>query len=481
MRRVAVLATVAAGGMILGGCAVGPRSVPPSTPPTAQGPFVSADRPEQAAPAPLPPLWWRLYSDPVLDSLVQQALTHNQDLRVAAANLAYAQGLLEEARAGRFPSTDLTASGPAYSRIAFGTLAGRAAKTAYSAGLTASYQVDLFGRIRRGIQAARANAEATQAAEDVVRVTVASQTASAYADICGFGEQLDVARRSADLVQQTYTLTVTERDAGALSDFDVAREGVILAQAQAAIAPLEGQRRTALFTLAALIGRTPALVPAEAAACRAPPRITQPLPVGDGAALLKRRPDVREAERNLAAATFRIGVAAADLYPTVSIGGAVSNAATTVGGLGNTATATYSIGPALNWSFPNILVARSRVHEAGAQASGALASFDNVVLQALGDTEKALSTYGAELDHHIALAEAKKTADEALRLADVQFKAGAASFLDLITAEQTAVAADQALAQSDQTISSDQVAVFQALGGGWEGAPAVTPPRIPGA
>jgi NodT family efflux transporter outer membrane factor (OMF) lipoprotein len=489
MRGFAVAALTAAllGEVLLGGCALGPRFVPPSTPPTAQGKFVSADRPESAVPAPLPPLWWRLYNDQVLDSLVQQALTQNEDLKVAAANLAYAQALLEEARAGRFPSTDLAASGPTYRRgfqtatISSGLPAlGGPAMTAYSAGFTASYQVDLFGRIRRGIQAAGANAEAMEAAEDVVRVTVASQTASAYADICGFGEQLDVAHRSVDLVQQSYDLTVAERDAGALSDFDLARQGVILAQAKAAIAPLEGQRRAALFTLAALIGRTPAQVPPEATACRTPPRITPALPVGDGAALLKRRPDVREAERNLAAATFRIGVAAADLYPTISIGGTVSNTANTLGGLGSGSTVSYSIGPLLDWTFPNILVARAKVHEAGAQASSALASFDGVVLQALGDTEKALSAYGAELDHHVALADARKNADEALRLADVQFKAGAASFLDLITAEQTAVAADQALAQSDQTISDDQVAVFQALGGGWEGAPAVAAPRIPG-
>ena len=463
---------------ILEGCAVGPRFTPPSTPPSGQGPFVSATAaaegaPTDAAPAPLPPMWWRLYSDAVLDGLVQEALTRNQDLKVAAANLAYAQGLLQEARAGRFPTTDLTASGPDYGKGLLQALDSANAATAFEAGLSASYQVDIFGRIRRGIQAARANAEATQAAEDVVRVTVAAQTASAYADICGYGEQLDVARRSVDLVQQAYDLTVAERDAGALSDFDQARQGVILAQARAIIAPLEGQRRAALFTLAALIGHTPAEVPAEAAACRTPPRIAQALPVGDGAALLKRRPDVRQAERNLAAATFRIGVAAADLYPTISIGGAVENAATTVGGLGRSATASYNVGPMLNWSFPNIAVARARVKEAGAQASGALASFDGAVLQALSDAEKALSAYGSELDHHVALADAKKNADEALRLADIQFKAGAASFLDLITAEQTAVAADQAVAQSDQTISDDQVAVFQALGGGWEGAPAV--------
>jgi NodT family efflux transporter outer membrane factor (OMF) lipoprotein len=479
MRGFAVAAALVS--VFLGSCAVGPRFAPPSTPPTAQGRFVSADRPDLEGPAPLPPLWWRLYDDPVLDSLVRQALTRNEDLKVAAANLAYAQGLLEEARAGRFPTTELTASLPEYGKGQLQTLDTFRPATAFVAGLSASYQVDLFGRIRRGIQATRANVEATEAAEDVVRVTVAAQTASAYADICGYGHQLDVARRSLDLVQQAYDLTVAQRDAGALSDFDLARQGVILAQSKAIIAPLEGQRRAALFTLAALIGRTPAQVPAEAAACRTPPRIAHALPVGDGAALLRRRPDVREAERNLAAATFRIGVAAADLYPTVSIGGAVENAATTIGGLGRSSTVSYSVGPMLSWSFPDILVARARVKEAGAQASGALASFDGTVLQALSDAEKALSAYGAELDHHVALADAKKNADEAFRLADVQFRAGAASFLDLITAEQTAVAADQAVALSDQTISDDQVGVFQALGGGWEGAPAVTPPRIPGA
>ena len=112
---------------------------------------MSADRPELAAPAPLPPLWWRLYNDRVLDSLVQQALTHNEDLKVAAANLAYAQGLLEEARAGQFPTTDLTAAGPGYGRSGLQVLANQAASTVYSAGFTASYQVDIFGRIRRGI------------------------------------------------------------------------------------------------------------------------------------------------------------------------------------------------------------------------------------------------------------------------------------------------------------------------------------------
>ena len=462
---------------VLAGCAVGPRYVKPVASAPAQAAFVSGS-PTATAETPLPVLWWRLYQDPVLDRLVARALTENADLRVAAGNLAYAQGVLEEARAGRFPTTTLTAGGPTYGRSALQVLNHVPASTGYAVGMTASYQVDLFGRISRAIQAASANAEAIAAAEDVSRVTVAGQTASAYANICGYGEQLDVARRSLALVRQTYDLTRAQRDAGALSDFDVDREGVVLAQARAAIAPLEGQRRAALFSLAALIGAEPSQVPPEAESCRSPPRLTQPLPVGDGASLLRRRPDLRAAERQLAAATARIGVATADLYPTITLGGSVNNAASTVSGLGATSGATYSVGPGLSWTLPNILAARARIHQAGGLASAALAGFDGVVLRALKEAETALAAYTAELDHHLALAEAQRSADDALRLANIQFQAGSVSFLDLITTEQTALAADQALAQSDQTISADQVAVFQALGGGWEDALPVLAERL---
>ncbi|MDQ2861177.1 MAG: TolC family protein, partial [Pseudomonadota bacterium] len=251
--------------LALCGCAVGPKYAVPPTPTTAGGPFVSADR-ARAADQPLPPYWWRLYRDPVLDRLVLKALAENNTLKAAAANLAYAQGLLDEARAGRYPTTDLTA-GPNYGRSAQQAAAGAPAALSFAAGFTAAYQVDLFGRIRRAIEAAGANLEATQATEDATRVTVAGATAGAYANICGLGEQIDVAKTSLSVVQQTYDITAAQRDAGALSDFEVARQGVLLDQAKAAIAPLEGQRRFALFTLAALIGKTPAEVPADAAAC----------------------------------------------------------------------------------------------------------------------------------------------------------------------------------------------------------------------
>ncbi|HEY2048376.1 MAG TPA: efflux transporter outer membrane subunit [Caulobacteraceae bacterium] len=473
--RVLAIALAAA----LAGCAVGPNVKPPATPPRAGQPFVGAAGSAYVAQQPLPDDWWRLYNDPILNRLVLQALRENEDLKTAAANLLYAQALLAEARDNRFPSTNVSAEGPAYGRSSLQEAFNQPASRFYSAGFTASYQVDIFGRIRRTIEAARANAQAAEAAEDVVRVTVAAQTAAAYANICGYGEQLDVARQNLAVIQHVYDLTLVQRDAGYLSDFDLSRELVILEQTRAVIPPLEGQRRANLFILAALIGKTPKEVPADAAACVTPPKLSQPMPVGDGAALLRRRPDLREAERNLASATARIGVATADLYPTITIGGGYNAAAATPSGLGNLKNASYSVGPLLSWTFPNILIARDHIREAGAQAQADLATFDSAVLTALRDTEEALSTYAAEIDQNRALVAAQAAANQAFGLSGVQFRAGSYSFLDLLTVQTTLVQANQATAQSDTLLAADQIGVFQTLGGGWENAPPVTPPPAP--
>ena len=470
--------------LALAGCEVGPRYEAPKTPPSAAQPFVSATPEVAAGEQPLPSNWWRLYNDPVLDRLVPEALAENADLKTAAANLLFAQGLVDEARAGLFPTTDLSA-GPSYGKISTFGLEPSASgavrpQWTYSAGFSAAYQLDLFGRIRRGIEAARANAAAAEDAENVVRVTVAAETAGAYANVCADAEQGAVARHSLSVLQQSYDILVKERSLGAISDLDVEREATLLEQTRATIPTIDGQRRAALFELAALLGRTPAEVPADAAACTTPPKIAQALPVGDGAALLRRRPDVREAERNVAAATARIGIAAADLYPTISLTGAVNSAAGSVGGLGSSNAISYALGPLLTWSFPNILVARAHIRQTTAQTSAAIASFDSTVLSALRDTEISLTTYGGELNRHAALASASDHANQAFALAQTQYNAGSTSFLDLLTAETTLVVADQQLAASDQALATDQVAVFQQLGGGWEQAPAVIPPPVPG-
>jgi NodT family efflux transporter outer membrane factor (OMF) lipoprotein len=482
LRRALVLSIVAAGSLGLSDCAVGPSYVAPKTDTSAAGPFVSA-APSSAASQPTPADWWRLYQDPVLDRLVREALVENNDLKVAAANLANANAVVSQARAGLFPSTDLTAAagyGRSGTADLVAALTGTKAKAGwgYSTGFSAAYQIDLFGQIRRSIEAAKANAQAYEAVEDAVRVTVAGETAAAYANVCGYAQQAAVARHSLRLVQDSYDLTVVQRDAGSASDFDVARAATLMQQARAAIPTLDGQRRAALFELTALLGKTPAQAPADAAACQTPPRLNQPLPVGDGAALLRRRPDVRQAERRLASATANIGVAIASLYPSVSLGGAINAGAAKPSQMFNYGSVSYSAGPLISWTFPNTLVALAQIRQARAAASGALAGFDSTVLRALKEAEQALTAYAAELDRHAALANARDRADEAYRLAKIQFDAGAASYLDLLSAETTLVAAEQALAASDQQISSDQVAVFQALGGGWEDAPVVTPPAI---
>ncbi len=470
------LATAAA----LAGCAVGPNYVTAKPVAAAAKGFVAAT-PAIAAPAQPTAQWWRLYNSPALDALVQQALAENTDLQVAAANLAQARALLNQARAGLFPTTQLSA-GDTYGRSQFADLASslKGAKATdqwvYSAGLDVSYEVDLFGRVRRSIEAAKANAAALAAAQDFVRVTVAAETTRAYADVCAYGEQVDVARQSQSVVQQAYDITVRQRDAGGLSDFDVAREATLLAQAKSNVPGLEAQRRSALYQLAVLTGRPPESLSAEAEACRAPPFLNQPVPVGNGAGLLRRRPDVRQAERNLAAATARIGVAVADLYPTISLGGSVSSASNSVSGLGRYQNIAFGVGPLINWTFPNTLLAQAEIQQAKAQASGALASFNGSVLNALKEIEQALAAYGGELDRHAALLTARDQSAEAFRLANVRFQAGSASFLDVLDSQRTLIDAQTALAASDTALVSDQITVFKTLGGGWEDAPPVKAP-----
>jgi outer membrane protein TolC len=258
-----------------------------------------------------------------------------------------------------------------------------------------------------------------------------------------------------------------------VSDLEVAQQATLLEQARAAVPTLDGQRRAALYALAVLTGDPPARYSPAAAACTAPPTLRQPLPVGDGAALLARRPDVRQAERNLAAATARIGVATADLYPTISLAGAANTAAASFNTIGAPGTVGFNVGPVATWTFPNMLVARGEVRGANALAKAALASFDGAILTALKDTETSLTSYAGALEAHAALQKARDHAAEAYRLAGAQYRTGAISFLDLLAAEAASIAADRALAAADQQLATDQIAVFQALGGGWQDAPKI--------
>lgn len=419
--------------------------------------------------------WWRLYSDPLLDRYVSEAFAANVDLKTAEANLSAARAALEASRAGNYPATE-AAAGAIYGRDPvtdeiLETVGAKPQTTwLFDTVLDASYELDLFGRVRRSIEASKADAQAAEAGRDIFRVTIAAETARAYAQICTVGEQLEVARRSLAVVSREAQITAHRRDAGGAAEFDVVRAQGLVAQVRALIPPLEGQRRAALFELTALLGRTPARAPSEAEACVTPPRLASLIPVGDGGALLRRRPDVRLADRRLAAATARVGVAMADLYPRISLTGFYGGSAANTADLTRNAGLAWGVGPQIAWTFPNQIAPRARVRQAKAGAEAALDNFDATVLQALKETEQALTAYAAELDHHQALGDAQDRARRAFDIAHDQYLAGAIPDLDLLTAEQTLVAADSAVAASDAALVQEQIAVFKALGGGWKSA-----------
>ncbi|MGV3578425.1 efflux transporter outer membrane subunit [Brevundimonas sp.] len=472
------LLTACAASALLAACAVGPRAPDASLPPLASGalvssPLGSANGATSTAEARSD--WWRLYADPTLDGLVQQAFAENNQLEAAVANLRAVRASLSESRVGRFPTTSTTAQfqrAQASSATVPGTPPGTTLPESetYDAGLSVNYEVDLFGRVESTIRAARADVRAAEAALATVQVTVAAETARAYADVCSANAQISVAERTLGLQQDTARLTQTLLENGAGTGLNVAGARAAVAQTAATLPTLRAAKNEALFRLSTLTGRTPAEADQAVAACVRPPQLSQPVPVGDGAALLARRPDVREAEANLAGAAARVNVATADLYPRITLGGAYGSTAGESSDLFQDDTIRWSFGPLISWSFPNIFAARARIEAADARSDAALATFDQTVLTALQETETALSNYANELDRRTALTEARDQAAEAARLARLRFDAGADSFLTVLDAQRTQAAADAALAQSDALITTYQIALFRALAGGWDQA-----------
>ncbi|KZE56391.1 NodT family efflux transporter outer membrane factor (OMF) lipoprotein [Stenotrophomonas sp. PvP093] len=425
--------------------------------------FVSGQDPSLSHDVP-PDRWWHLYGDPQLDAYVREALAANTDLRAADANLRRASATVLEYRARGAAQADVDASGTL--THAGGYTQASAAPQSYALGLHLSYPLDLAGGIRRGIEAANADAAAVAAARDQVRVVVAAAVTRAYLQVCTRNHTLAATRQV--LAVQRATLDATRRLAagGRGTDFDVSRAGAAINRSAAAVPHLLAERQAALFELAALMGRVPADYPREAEACPQPPELEQALSVGDGWQLLQRRPDIRAAERSLAAATAMIGVETADLYPRVTLGGSLGTAGTrrqllSADGFG------VSVGPLLSWHWPNRRVAKARIAAAGANAEATLASFDGVVLQALRQTETALSACTQELERERSLAQARGDAERAAGQAQQLYRYGRIDFLDVLSAQAALADAESALAASRAERVDRQMDVFLSLGGGW--------------
>ena len=469
------LLAAAAASALLAGCAhapVGADYAAPALLSPAQaasaGAFQSARG--EAADTALPPHWWRLYNDRQLDALVTQALEHNTDLRQAVANLERDKALERELRGSERPTLAVNGS-PGIGHASGLSLLQRdyepPSRGTYSVGVSLSYQLDLFGQLHRAIEAAQAGTGAAQAAVDLVRVSVAGGTAHAYATACSSGYRLRAAQASVRLQEDAFRLSERLQQAGKVGAIDMARALGQLEQLRAALPPLRARRQAALYRLATLTGAAPRDVPAAVAACEQPPQLAGLLPVGDGAALLRRRPDVRQAERSLAAATARIGVATADLYPKVVLG-LTAGSAGFLEKTGNRETLSYSLGPLISWTLPNAGVARARIAQAEAATRLAAARFDGTVLTALREVETALDAYARALERHAALSAARDQSAAVARQARTLYQSGKTGQLEALDAERTLASSEAALASSAAQLAEDQVAVFMALGGGWE-------------
>ncbi|GAA0768245.1 TolC family protein [Ideonella azotifigens] len=423
---------------------------------------------------PLPPHWWRLYDDARLDELVQRALAHNTDLRQATANLEKVQAQADEAGAARGVSAALS-GGPSF---------GHASGLSYlqkgyvppnhfsaSAGVALSYQLDLVGQLQRSIEAAEANTGAAEAGLDLARVSVVGATTRAYAQACSAGLRWQTAQHSVQLQREALDVAGQLQRAGRVGMLDLNRAKAQLEQLNAAMPPLQAEREAALLRLATLTGALPGDLPAGVADCAAPPQVMQALPVGDGAALLRRRPDVRQAERELAAATARIGVATGELYPHITLGLSASSAGPAPD-FGHSDSLAWGLGPLISWTVPNTGAVQARIAQAEAGTRGALAKFDGTVLTALRETETALNAYARELDRRAALTAAREAAAKVAQQSAQLYRGGKTGYLDALDADRSLASADAALAASESQLADDQVQLFMALGGGWEALPA---------
>ncbi|OCC23408.1 transporter [Croceicoccus estronivorus] len=453
----------------LTGCAAGPDYVAPVPPVVSSGPFLGADATPGVSQSEPADDWWRLYGDPTLDQLVADALAANTDIRVAVARIERARASLRGAQSSRLPSTDIGASA-SYGRVPDSQVtpgADRERRT-IDGGIEIGYELDLFGRVARSVEASRGDYEATQEDAAAVRVAVVADTVRAYVDAAASAERIAVAQKTVDLLDSSVRITGAREQHGLADRLDVIRVSQLRDQQAASIPSFMADRDAALFRLATLTGRTPGQLPEAASERPTIPELSKPIPVGDGRTLLARRPDVRAAERRLAADTARIGVATADLYPRIMLGGSAGTTAIGATDLLGGGPLRWLLGSLISWSFPNQEAIRARIGEARADAKADLATFDGTVLRALEETETALSAYRNAMLRQTRLESARDAAERAANVSLARQRAGRIDFLAVLDAQRTLANAEADLATGRRAVVFAQVDLFRALGGGWQ-------------
>lgn len=461
--------------LVLAGCAVGPRYSMPDPTPLTPAAYATSDPAVSSAPP--ADRWWNALGDRTLDALVELALADNPDLASAEARVQQTRAMAQVAGAAFYPVANLAAQS---SRNQLSRNSENLALipftpkttlfTDYRVGVDASWEIDLAGKTRRDVEAAVARLGSASESRNDARLVVAAEVADAYVDYRAGAERLALARRTAASLGATLHLVALEEEAGIASQTERRRADADRLAAASAIPPLEAQMRSALTQLAALTGQRSEAVAGRLAGHEGIPVVPGSTPVGMPSEILRRRPDVRRAERDLAAATADIGGAVAAQFPRLSLVGDVGWDSVRSGVLTSAASRYWDIAPQLTLPLFAGGRLKGNVRAAEAARDAALASYRSAVLQAFADTESSLIRYSAERSREASLAATAQTLEAALALERRRYGAGDASMIDVLAAERAVTQAWDEQAASRAQLARDYVALGKALGGGWQAA-----------
>jgi len=466
--RFGALLSVALILFIFVGCAtVGPDYAPPDTPmPEAWHTPAKSNLAEAHLNKEALADWWTILDDPVLTNLVESAVAGNLDLKEARARVRESRARRGISEADRFPTIDATGSARS-SRSSEDTGSG-SERELYAAGFDAAWELDVFGGKRRAVEAAGAELQASEEDLRDVLVSLLAEVALNYVDLRSFQTRLSVAEASLEAQKETYNITRWRRQAGLTTQLDVEQAKYSLEQTRAQIPGLQTSLEQANNRLAVLVGQHPGSLRDALAERKAIPIAPLEVAVGVPADILRRRPDVRRAERRLAAQTAQIGVATADLYPKFSLLGSIGLEALSPGNLFSIGSRTHGIGATVAWPLFDAGAIRSNIEVQSALQEQALIRYEAAVLTALEDVENALVAYSKEQRRRQSLTEATEAARRAVELAQKQYSSGLIEFDNVLIAQRSLLTLQDQLTVSEGGVTSNLIALYKSLGGGWK-------------
>jgi NodT family efflux transporter outer membrane factor (OMF) lipoprotein len=421
--------------------------------------------------------WWTEFNDPLLDSLVERAVRSNLDLRVAEARIREARANRAVVAAGQWPTVETLGSYTrnrtsenafAISPQGDGRQGGNLEQSFYRAGFDASWEIDVFGGTRRAVEAADAGVDASVESRRDTLVSLLGDVARNYIDLRGFQRRLAVARANLKAQQETLELTRVRFQAGLASDLDVAQAEAQVNSTAAEIPILESSLKRAAYGLDVLLGLEPGALADELSPETTIPSLPPKVLVGLPSDLLRRRPDIRRAERQLAAATAQVGAAMADLFPKFSLTGAGGLQSISASDWFTGGSRYWSVGPTMRWPIFDAGRIRAAIEVRNAQQEQALRQYEKTILTAFADVETSLVNYSQEQVRYRSLVAAVAANRRALEMAQELYLSGLNSFLNVLDAQRSLYASENDLAQSEATMAANLVALYKALGGGWE-------------